>query len=147
MKVVIVGDRTRETAVDVALVNDVIDKCKAMYPKLRIITKECDRGIGKSIKKRLYDSDKHLPREIDWTELSLRHYLVNGDLPRMEYSLDYDALNSALLDLGDEFHILPEDHPGGVMLNLMRRVRDSHRSYSVYKLGETDFKKAGFFGN
>lgn len=144
MKVVIVGDRSRESIQDCHLVNLIIDQCKDKYPKLRIITKGCDRGVGKFIKNRLTDIESRRPKEIDWTEVSLQHHLVGEDLPKMEFSSDYDALNSVLLELGDEFHILSEEKPRGVTMNLLRRVMQNNRPYSLYKPRDKEFKTADF---
>lgn len=142
MKVVIVGDRSRESLQDNALVNKIIDECKRIYPKLRIITKGCDRGVGKFIKIRLTDEVTRRPKEIDWMEVSLQHHLVDEDLPKLEYSIDYDALNSVLLELGDEFHILTEERPRGVTMNLLRRVMQASRPYSLYKPRDDKYKPA-----
>ena len=144
MEVVIVGDRSRELPQDNVLVNQIIDECKSKYPKLRIITKGCDRGVGKMIKVRLTDPVSRRPREIDWLEVSLQHHLVDEDLPKMEFSSDYDALNSVLVELGDEFHILSEDRPRGVTMNLLRRVMNQNRQYALYKPQDTKVKPALF---
>jgi len=144
MKVVIVGDRTRETSQDNVLVNQIIDDCKSKYPKPRIITKGCDRGVGKMIKTRLTDPVSRQPTEVDWMEVSLQHHLVDGDIPRMEFSADYDALNSVLIELGDEFHILSEERPRGVTMNLLRRVVENNRAYALYKPRDTVVKQAIF---
>ena len=144
MKVCIVGDRSRESAQDSVLVNLIIDGVNLKYPKLRIITKGCDRGVGKFIKNRLTNPETRRPKEIDWTEVSLQHHQVDEDLPKMEYSLDYDALNSVLVDLGDEFHILSEERPRGVTMNLLRRVMQSNRPYSLYKPRDVVYKPADF---
>lgn len=144
MKVVIVGDHTRFDPSDVALINAIIDDCKFRYGKLRIITKDTNRGVGKIIKNRLTNPETNKAREIDWTEISMRHHLVCEDLPKMEFSADFDSLNSTLLDIGDEFHILSGDIPRGVTMNLLRRVMTEHRPYALYKIGETKAKKPAF---
>src|SRR5580692_6348754 len=114
VKVVIVGDRSRESPQDVVLVNTILDYCKEKYPKLRVVTKGVDRGVGKMIKTRLTDPITRRPREIDWMEVNLQHHLIGEDIPKMEFSSDYDALNAVLVELGDEFHILSEERPRGV---------------------------------
>lgn len=144
MKVVIVWDRNRESAADLTLVHSILDQCKEQYSKVRIIIKGTDRGIGKSIKTRLTDPTTKRPNEMDWTEVSLTHHLVSGELPKLEFTADYDALNSVLVELGDEFHILTEDRPRGVTMNLLRRVIEAHRSYALYKQNELTPKKAAF---
>ena len=144
MKIVIVGDHTRSNPEDFALVNAIIDDCKLRYGKFRIITKDCSRGVGKIIKTRLTDPVTRRPRELDWTELSIQHYMIGEDMPRLEFSSDFDALNSTLTDIGDVFHILSEEKPRGVTMNLLRRVIDAHRPYVLYKPGETTAKKAEF---
>lgn len=144
MKIVIVGDRSRESLEDCKLVNLIIDALKLQYPKLRIITKGCDRGVGKFIKNRLTDQESRRPKEVDWTEVSLQHHLVDEDLPKMEFSSDYDALNSVLFELGDEFHILSEERPRGVIMNLLRRVTKGNLRYSLYKPRDREYIEADF---
>jgi hypothetical protein len=144
VKVVIVGDRSRESPQDVILVNTIMDYCKEKYPKLRVVTKGVDRGVGKMIKTRLTDPVTRRPREIDWMEVSLQHHLIGEDIPKMEFSSDYDALNSVLLELGDEFHILSEERPRGVTMNLLRRVQEGNLPFSLYKPRDTVVKPAQF---
>jgi hypothetical protein len=144
MKVVIVGDRSRESPQDVVLVNSIIDHCNQKYPKLRIVTKGVDRGVGKMIKTRLTDPESRRPREIDWMEVGLQHHLIGEDIPKMEFSADYDALNSVLIELGDEFHILTEERPRGVTMNLLRRVQENNLPFSLYKPRDTVYKQAQF---
>jgi len=144
MKVVIVGDRNRESEEDFKLINQILDYCRDNYPKCRIITKGTDRGVGKWIRTRLSDPVTHRPTEMDWTEINLTHHLVEGDLPKIQFSADYDALNAVLLEMGDEFHILSEERPRGVTMNLLRRVIDAHRPYALYKPHETAARKAQF---
>ncbi len=143
-KVVIVGDRSRESSKDQELVNKIIDRCKELYPKLRVVTKGCDRGVGKFIKNRFTSKTTHRPQEVDWIEVWLQHHLVDEDIPKMEFSSDYDALNAVLVEIGDEFHILSEESPRGVTMNLLRRVLDSNRPYALYKPKDTEPKKAEF---
>jgi hypothetical protein len=144
MKVVLVGDRSRESPQDVTLVNSIMDYCKDKYPKLRIVTKGCDRGVGKFVKNRLTDPLTRRPREIDWMEVSLQHHLIGEDIPKMEFSSDYDALNSVLVELGDEFHILSEERPRGVTMNLLRRVQQQKLPFSLYKPKDVVYKTAQF---
>lgn len=144
MKVVIAWDRARDKPPDIALAHSILDMCKSLYPKVRIILKGSDRGIGLSIKRRLTDPEKHTPVEMDWTEVVIIHHLLDGEMPKIEFSNDYDAVNAALVDLGDEFHIISEAKPRGVTMNLLRRVIAAHRPYALYKPGELVPKKAQF---
>src|SRR4051812_34240082 len=98
MKVVIVWDRNRNSEEDIALTNKIIDSCKEKYPKLRLVIKGTDRGIGRAVKRRLTDPVTHVPRELDWTEAMLIHHNLEGELPKVEFSLDYDALNAVLVE-------------------------------------------------
>ena len=143
IKIVLIGEHTRDHASDVELVNNIIDMCKSKYGKFRIITKDTNRGVGKLVRNRLTDTNNK-PKEVDWTELYIKHHLVTGDLPRVEFSADYDALNSALVEIGDEFHILGEYKPRGVTMNLLRRVKQENRSFALYKPGETQAQEAKF---
>ena len=144
MKIVIAGDRGMEGKQSVDLVYSIIDMCKEKYPKLRIVTKGTDRGIGKIIRTRLLDPTTRQPRELDWTEVWIQHHLVNGDLSKIEFSSDYDSLNSALVEMGDEFHILSEEKPRGVTINLLRRILAANRPYALYKPSDLEGKTADF---
>lgn len=135
MRVVIAGARNRNEMKDTALVNAILDDCKSRYPNLLVIVASCDRGVGRVVKER--NLDKHIPgkHEFDMIELQMRHYLQE-ELPRSEFTLHWNALNAILLELGDEFHLLTEEFPKGAIFDLLKRVKDSHRKYAVYKPSE-----------
>jgi hypothetical protein len=69
-------------------------------------------------------------------ELQLRHYIMH-ELPRNEFLGDFNALNAALLEIGDEFHLLTEEEPKGSMLDMLDRVKKADRPFAVYKPSES----------
>lgn len=137
MRVVIVGARNRSEIADTKLVYAILDECIAKYGKLMVVTKACDRGVGKIIKSRCLDSNKPNVPEFDMVEMSLRHYLIR-ELPRSEFLGDFNTLNAALVEIGDEFHLLTEEEPRGSMLDMLIRVQKADRPCAVYKPSEAD---------
>lgn len=132
MRVVISGARNRNEMKDTALVNHIIDECKLKYSNLIIVTASCDKGVGRIIRSR--NLDPHVPGifQFDMIELQMRHYLQR-ELPRPEFTQHWNALNAVLLELGDEFHLLTEEFPKGAVYDLLRRVKEAHRPFAVYK--------------
>jgi hypothetical protein len=145
VRVVLAGARNRNEMKDTALVNAIIDDCKARYPNLIIVVASCDKGVGRIVRSR--NLDKHLKNkfEFDMIELQMRHYLAHGELPRPEFTQHWNALNTVLVELGDEFHLLTEEFPKGAVYDLLRRVKEAHRPYAVYKPSENGgVKKCSF---
>ena len=136
LKVVIVGPRDKEELIYVQLVNDIIDNCSSRYSKVLFITKSCDQGVGKIIRGKCLD--KHFKKPaFDMIEVSLRHYLIN-ELPQSEFQSNFDSLNSTLLELGDEFHLIVEEPPRGSMSDLLLRIQKEGLPYVTY--GPTELK-------
>lgn len=133
MKVVIIGSRTRDQQKDEPLVNCIIDNCLERFSKVLIVTKSCDKGVGKIIYDRckLPTKEGNLP-EFDMIEVNLRHILQH-ELPRPEFLGHFNALNAALEVLGDEFHILTDDYPTGAMSDMVERIVRIGAPYSTYK--------------
>lgn len=131
MKVVILGARNRGELADHPLVNDILDHCLQKYAKLMIITKSCDRGVGKIIQDRCRDI--HVPRKINFemTEFSIRQELFQ-EMSRHDFLMYWNALNHALVAMGEEFHILAEDRPKGNIVDLVQKVTAAHIPYSIY---------------
>lgn len=136
MRVGIVGARTRSELADEPLVNAIIDDIKTRYSKLLVITKSCDRGVGKIIKNRCKDPQKKRRNEFDFAEASLRIELVNEELPKTEFATLFNALNATLVEVCDEFHLLTEEEPKGTMADLLQRVIASGKPYAMYKPSE-----------
>ncbi len=136
MRVVLVGSRNRNELVDTKLVNEIIDSCKEKYSNLIIVVASCDKGVGRIVKSRCINPHTPGKFEFDMIELQLRHY-VQMDLPRTEYTSNWNALNATLIELGDEFHILTEEYPKGAMFDLLKRVKRNNRPYAVYKPSES----------
>jgi hypothetical protein len=144
VRVVITGARNRNEMKDTALVNAIIDDCKERISNLIIVVASCDKGVGRIVRSR--NLDKHLKNtfEFDMIELQMRHFLQQ-ELPRPEFTQHWNALNAVLLELGDEFHLLTEEFPKGAVYDLLRRVKEAHRPYAVYKPSEnTGPKKCEF---
>src|SRR5271157_1372888 len=143
MKVVIVGPRDRKEKLYRRLVNEIVDDCINRYSKLLIITKSCDQGVGKIIRGRClreYEiagqtNYKYNDPEFDMVEISLRHHLIQ-ELPQSEFQANFDSLNSALVEIGDEFHLIMEDIPIGTMFDLLKRVQSAGRPHVTYKPDE-----------
>lgn len=136
VRVVIVGARTRSEMLDTRLVNEIIDDCIARYGKLMIVTKSCDKGVGKIVKHRCIDSKTQIVL-LEMMEVHLRHYILKGkELPKTEFTQDFNALNATLVEIGDEFHLLTEEEPVGAMQDLLERVAEEHRPFAVYKPSE-----------
>lgn len=135
MRVVIVGARTRSEMLDTRLVNEIIDDCIARYGKLMIVTKSCDKGVGKIVKHRCIDAHTQKPIH-DMIEVHLRHYVVGKELPKTEFTADFNALNASLVEIGDEFHLLTEEEPLGAMADILERVIAAYRPYALYKPSE-----------
>lgn len=136
MKVVIIGARLgRDDAADKILVNQIIDACREKYSKLLIITKSGDKGVGKFILDRCRESKDNGNQDFDMIELSLRH-ILRHELPKQEFLGHFNTLNAALLELGDEFHLLTEEYPTGAMLDMIDRVKRFGVPYAVYKPSE-----------
>jgi hypothetical protein len=135
VRVVIVGARNRSEMVDAKLVNEIIDDCVARFSNLIIVVSSCDKGVGRIVKSR--NIDPHMPNkfEFDMIEIQMRHYLKQ-ELPRQEFTSHWNALNSVLVELGDEFHLLTEEYPKGAIMDLLRRVKVNNRPYAVYKPSE-----------
>jgi len=131
MKIVIVGARTRGELVDHPLVNEILDHCLSKYSKLMVITKSCDRGVGKIIQDRC--KDIHVPRKINFemTEFSIRQELFQ-EMSRHDFLMYWNALNNALVAMGEEFHILAEERPKGNIIDLITKVRAAHVPYAIY---------------
>ncbi len=140
MRVVIVGARNRSEMMDTRLVNEILDTCISKYGKLMVVTKTTDRGVGKIIKARCLDPTKPTNPEFDMVEFSIRHYIMH-ELPRNEYMGDFNTLNAALAEIGDEFHLLTEEEPKGSMLDMVIRVQRIERPFSVYRPSES---RAGY---
>ena len=136
MRVVLVGPRDKEELIYVKLVNDIIDDCKQRYPKVIIITRSCDQGVGKIIRGKCLD--KHFKKpSFDMIEVSLRHYLIQ-ELPQSEFQSNFDALNNTLIALGDEFHLIVEEPVRGSMATLLDSVQKAGLPYVTY--GPTELK-------
>lgn len=135
MRVVIVGSRSRSEMMDARLVHEIIDECIAKYGKLMIVTKSCDKGVGKIVKHRCVDSITQKPM-LDMMEVHLRHYLKNKELPKTEFTQDFNSLNATLVEIGDEFHLLTEEEPVGAMQDLLERVTAAYRPFAIYKPSE-----------
>lgn len=136
MKVVIVGPRDRKEQVYRKLVNEIIDQCRLDYPKLVIVTKSCDAGVGKIIRTRCLPVDQvtgstlNKP-EFDMVEYSVRHYLIQ-ELPQSEFQTNFDSLNGPLVEVGDEFHVIIESMIKGGIGDLIERLDKSGRPYVTY---------------
>jgi hypothetical protein len=145
VKVVIVGPRDRQELIYTRLVNEIIDDVKHRYPKVLIVTKSCDQGVGKIIRNRCLAAKEvagvmqydYKNPEFDMLELSLRHYLIQ-ELPQSEFQSNFDTLNLALVALGDEFHLIVEEPTRGSMENLVNMVKEKNLPHVTY--GPADLK-------
>ena len=147
MRVVIAGPRDKEELIYVPLVNDILDDSKNRYSKLLIVTKSCDQGVGKIIRNRCLKAREaggimHYrwnSAEFDMIEVSLRHHLMpspTGDkreLPQLEFQSNFNALNLALIALGDEFHLIVETPIRGSMEDLVYRVQLADAPFALYR--------------
>lgn len=131
MKVVIAGPRDRNELLYRPLVNAIIDDVKDRYSKLLIVTKSCDQGVGKIIRDRCRDESKTI-YDFDMVEISIRHYLIQ-ELTQSEFQSNFDVLNAALVEMGDEFHLIMENIARGSMYDLLKRVIAAGRPYVEYK--------------
>ena len=131
MRVAIVGARSRPELPDTPLVNDILDSCLERFSPLLVVVASCDKGVGRIVHDR--NINRHRPGmyEFDMIELQLRHYLQK-ELPKPEFTSQWNALNASIVELSDEFHILTEEKPKGATLDLLRRVREAHRPYALY---------------
>lgn len=136
MKIVVAGPRDRRERMYQKLVNEIIESCKERYSKLLIITKSCDQGVGKIIRGICLDEDSRHPR-FDMAEVSIRHHLTQ-ELTQSEFISNFDSLNSTLVELGDEFHLIMDDIPKGSMYNLLKRVIEIDAPYAMYLQEELD---------
>jgi hypothetical protein len=137
VRVVIVGARSRTSMSDTNLVNDIIDSCKTRYSNLIIVVSSCDKGVGKVVKQR--NINQHTPgkHEFDMIEFQMKHYL-DHELPQAEFTGHWIALNAAICEIGDEFHLLIEETPrGGAMYDLEQRVKSLGKTYATYKPSES----------
>lgn len=138
MKVVVIGPRDHQEYIYRQIVHDIIDQCLNDYPKVLIVTKSCDQGVGKLIRTRclfMYDPVLNKKPEFDMVEINLRHHLVM-ELPQPEFQANFDSLNAALLELGDEFHLILGDDAEGGMHDILKRVRSTGRPYATYRPSE-----------
>lgn len=142
MRVVIVGSRNRNESVDTPLVYKIIDKSKEKYSQLIVVVTSCDKGVGRIVKTRnmklqMEDPIKNKGKyEFPMVELQMRHYLEQ-ELPRIEFTSHWNALNAAAFEMGDAFHLLIEDYPKGAMGDLLKRIKEAGRPYALYKTSET----------
>lgn len=137
MRVVIIGARNRSESLDSPLVNKILDAVIEKYGKLMVVTKGCDRGVGKIIKSRRFDQKSENYPEFDMIELQLRHY-ISHELPRNEFLSDFNTLNAALTEIGDEFHLVCEDDMKGSMQDMLDRINREGKPVAIYKPSETE---------
>lgn len=134
MRVVVFGERLRETYYDQYLINDIIDKLKEKYKEsLHIYSAACDRGPGKYIKNRCMPKEDNVRYgEIDFTEIVLWSCVRFPSKERVLF--DFCARNATLLEIGEEFHILLryDRYSAGPAYNLLKRVMQAHLPVSVY---------------
>lgn len=130
MNVVIVGARFRNEQSDIKLVNDLIDGLKAMYPNLFIITTGVDRGIGKLIKNRLMPPTPSEEPEVHFLDITYR--IFAKDRPKAFYAKLYLSRNKALVDAGEEFHVLTDGEKVGHTQDLIELVTEAGLPLSIY---------------
>lgn len=137
MRIAIVGGRGRSELSDTALVNQIVDFCIERHSNVIFIVASCDKGVGRIVKSR--NLDKHRPNQYEFNmiEIQMRHYLASGELPRVEFTSHWNSLNAAIVELGDEFHILTAEFPKGVTQDLLRRVKEAGRRVALYKPSES----------
>jgi hypothetical protein len=132
MKVVIVGGHSRDELKDKPLVDKIVDDVQERYPKLMIVTKSGDKGIGKIIYERNKASQAaNRQPEFDMMEFNVRH-MLRHELPKHEFLSHFNLLNAALLEVGDEFHILTDNQPVGSTKDILERVKAAGIPYVVY---------------
>lgn len=97
-----------------------------------VVTKDGSKGVGKLVYERCNRNLAQGP-DFDMMEFNLRHVLQH-ELPRHEFLSHFAFLNAALVEIGDEFHIITESHPSGVMKDLIERLQGlGSTQYFVYK--------------
>lgn len=134
MNVVVVGAWNRKEQEDHKLVNALLDDLKRRYPKLRIISTGCDRGVGKIVKNRCMPQQQDEPGEIDFIEIITRIYVA--DINKADLAEIFHARNRVAEVLGEEFHIFVDHECKGVMYDLYHEVAESGRPVAVYYVGE-----------
>lgn len=142
MQICIVGARKRSERQDEPLINKLVDGLIEKYPKLKVISAGCDRGVGKIIKtKCLPLGEKHPKARFRFIEITVRIYLLPGEeLTKSEFAALFIARNATLDELGDEFHLLVENEPRGMMADLLQRVKRRGAPVAVYTLADTEPK-------
>lgn len=139
MRVVLVGAYNRRTnynrinAIDIKLVNDIIDEVKAKYAHVLFVISSVDKGIGKVVKERNSKyRDQNGKFEFDCLILELYHCLIN-DLSQSEITSHWMAQNDTLVNLGDEFFLFPEERmKGGTMFDLVNKIKAKGLPYTIY---------------
>jgi len=136
VQIVIVGARLgRDDDADKVLVDQIIDDCKDRYAKLLIVTKSGDKGVGKFILDRCRSARDNGDHDFDMIEISLRH-ILKREIPKNEFLGHFYTLNAALVELGDEFHLLAEEFPAGAMQDILKRIKERSLLYALYKPSE-----------
>lgn len=138
MNVVIVGARRRSEAEDEPLVYKILGEAIDKYPQLKVISTSCDRGVGKIIKNKCLPLGEKNPKPFfRFIEVTVRIYLLDGEeLTKSEFASIFIARNATLVELGDEFHLLVDGEPKGMMADLLQRVKQRGAPYAVYGTGD-----------
>lgn len=137
MKVVIAGAWNRSEKDDAPLVNELMTALAQVYPRLKVITGGCDRGIGKIVKNRCSPADKKEQPEFDWLECNIRIFYTNPT--KSELAQIWASRNAFFVEVGEEFHIFmdgPHGQGGGAMQDLLDRVQAANLPYSLYYPGK-----------
>jgi hypothetical protein len=126
MFVVVVGSREWQGETATQQVNALLDELKDKYSGMVVISSSTDKGVGRIIRERCL-RDKITFQFID---LWMR---VFASLPKAKLAQVFFARNSALLDLGEEFHVFVDMNRRGTFEDLIERLETSEQKRPLYK--------------
>jgi hypothetical protein len=132
--IVFVGPRHRgwaKASVDnSSTIDTVLNPRKDYYKEdLNVVSISCDVGFGRDLK--IYCEE----RGIKFLEFVV---YFNGPRSKPEYSAAYHARHAALVEIGDEFHIITSKNRASNVEDIIERVKQLSKPYVVYnENGET----------
>lgn len=114
----IVGSRERrELPGDKEVVIELLqDMVKKHSTRLHILSVGCDKGIGKVVR------DYCLQNKVVFVEVRVK--LEGEEIPRVFFAHMFLARNSALLEVGDEYHIFKGPNPNGIIEALISPAKN-----------------------
>jgi len=126
MYVVVVGSREWQGPEAEQQVNQLLDELRQKYSGLVIVTSSSDKGIGSIVRARCL-RDKKMFQLVDI------HVRVFAQLPRTKLAQVFFARNSALAELGEEFHIYLDPTRKGTFEDLIEKLEGAQQKRPIYK--------------